>query len=218
MKNLELKFYEKIGIRKFRDILIKFIYLLAVPLYIIFKIPKEKRKTIFRNSPSNYFMKKGNGLKDLKDFKKWLYFNSAIHIYALLKCIMSIINGAFIFEIPHIILNLYCIMLQRYNYIRINNTIKKYEEIEKKKTENLKEEIKSNIEKPHISIYIPKKKFYEKDKTIDSMLENLSLKSLKELKYLIERYQLYNSKYLYVTFEEKKQNYELRAKVKQKNR
>lgn len=44
MKNLELKFYEKLGIRKFRDILIKTVYLLFLPFFIIFKVPKEKRK------------------------------------------------------------------------------------------------------------------------------------------------------------------------------
>ena len=32
-----------------------------------------------------------------------------------------------------IVLNIYCIMLQRYNTIRINKTIRKYESLEQKK-------------------------------------------------------------------------------------
>lgn len=86
-------------------------------------------------------MKKGNGLKDLKDFKKCLYFNSGIHICVLIICIINLFIRSFIIQIPFIILNLYCLMLQRYNYIRINNIIKKYEDIENKKINNIKDEI-----------------------------------------------------------------------------
>lgn len=216
MKNLELKIYEKLGIKKFRNVLMKTVYLLFLPFFIIFKVPKEKRKDTFHNSQMNYFMKKGNGLKDLKDFKKWLYVNAGIHVYALLICIKGLLTGTFIIEIPFIILNLYCIILQRYNYIRIDNTIKKYEDIEKKKICSIKKTIKDNIEETHISIYSPKKKINESDKTLDSMLDNLSLKNLKELKNLIQTKQIFNSKYLYATFEEKNESYKIDTKVKTK--
>lgn len=216
MRDLELKFYKKLGIRKFRDILIKTVYLLFLPFFIIFKVPKEKRKNTFYKFQTNYFMEKGNGLKDLKSFKKWLYINAGIHIYALVPCIRSLLTGTFIIEIPFIILNLYCIMLQRYNYIRIDNTIKKYEDIEKKKICSIKEEIKDNIEETHISIYSPKKKINESDKTLDNVLDNLSLKSLRELKKLIETKQICNNKYLYATFKEKEKKYKINTKVKAK--
>lgn len=161
-------------------------------------------------------MKKGNGLKDLKSFKKWLYINAGIHIYALIPCIRGLLTGTVIIEIPFIILNLYCIMLQRYNYIRIDNTIKKYEKIEQKKINYIKEEIKENIEDPRISSYTYKKKSNISYETIDSMLNNLSLKNLKILKNLIETKQLCNSNYLYASFFETNEAYKIDTKVKTK--
>lgn len=213
MRELELNIYKKIGVRQFRNILVKFLYFLVVPLYIIFKIPKSERKNLFHNSPSNYFMKKGNGLKDLKDFKKWLYFNAAIHVHALIRCIIGLFNGTLIIQIPFIILNLYCIMLQRYNYIRIDNTIKKYEEIEKTKINNFKENIREKIEEPHINVYTRKNK---ENETLDSVLDDLSLKNLKALKNLIETKQICKTKFLYTTINQENKNYEIRAKVKAK--
>lgn len=216
MRNLELKIYEKLGVRKFRDIIVKFAFFFVHPKYIFSKKDRKKEIKKFRNTPSNYFVDKEAGLKGLKDFKQWIYIHTFIHIYALFHCIVGLFSGFTVIAIPFTILNLYCLMLQRYNYVRINNVIKKNEESEKKKRNNIKDKIKENINNPHISIYSPKKKINENDKTIDSMLDNLSLKNLKELKKLIERNQAYNNKFLYATFEEEKKAYELRAKVKQK--
>ena len=192
MKNLELKIYEKLGVRKFRNILVKIIYFTLIPFLILFKIPKEDWKNIYQEYQVNYFMKKGNGLQDLKDYLKWPRINGTLHLIAFIPCIRGLLLGTFIIEIPLIILNTYCIMLQRYNYVRINNAIKKFEEIEKKKISNMKEQIKDNIEDSQISVYNYKKKKKEKNKTIDDMLDNLSLKSLKELKKEIETKQIYN--------------------------
>jgi len=188
------------------------------PKYIFSKKDREKEIKKFCNTPSSYFIDKENGLKGLKDFKKYLYMNSFIHVYALFHCIVALFSGAIIIAIPFIVANLYCIMLQRYNYIRIDNVIKKYEEFEKKKINNIKDKIKENINKPNISIYSPKKKINKNEKTIDCMLDNLSLKNLKKLKKLIEINQTYNNKFLYTTFEEENKVYELRAKVNQKKK
>ena len=218
MKNLELKIYEKLGVRKFRNIAVKFAFFFLHPKYIFSKNNRKKAINKFHNTPSNYFIDKDAGLKGLKDFNQWIYIHSFIHIYALLHCVAGLFSTFTVIAIPFTIANLYCLMLQRYNYIRINNVIKKHEEFEKKKISNIKNEIKENINKPNISIYSSKKKINENDKTIDSMLENLSLKNLKKLKKLIEINQIYNNKFLYTTFEEENKSYELGAKVKQKNR
>lgn len=215
--NLELKIYEKLGVRKFRNILIKFFYLIIYPPFILVKMPKNERKNFFYNVPGNYFMKKGNGLQDLKDFKKYIYFNSSIHIIGFINSIFSIIGGNFITGIFWLLLNSYCVMLQRYNYIRINNTIKKFEEIENKKIDKIKEDIKENLDKSFVSMYkIKRNTIEEHNTTLDNLLDNLSLKTLKLLRNQIKTYQIYNSKHLCVTFEENNKNYNLKAKVKKK--
>lgn len=214
--NLELKIYEKLGVKKFKELLIKLIYFLAYPIFILSKIPKEQRKKIFYNSPSNYFMKKGNGLQDLKDFKKMLYLNSSIHVIAL---IFPIINFNGLFELFFILLNLYCIMLQRYNYIRINQTINKHKLFQENKIKLIKNEIKEkdSLLKEHTySFGIIGKK--QKEKTLDELLENASLERLKQIKILLENMSQQEKLYYYCPnliysstyFEEKNKNYCLR--------
>lgn len=94
---------------------------------------KEDRKKRLYNTPDNYVMKKGNGMHDLKDFKKHLYTNATIHILALLVLsdnIIKVFNGQMpigytLATISLVGINSYCIMLQRYNYIRINHVLEK---------------------------------------------------------------------------------------------
>ncbi len=143
----ELQIYEFLGIKQFRKILFKILYIVSIPFTL--KMTKEERIFKLSNTPSNYIMKKGNGLQDLKDFKKSLLLNTLIHTTAILifmsyllilglnASLFSIINS-----IVFIFINAYCLMLQRYNQIRINQVIQKGMHLEEMKKNKLKEELK----------------------------------------------------------------------------
>ena len=213
--NLELKMYEFLGIKKFRNAIVNILYIACIPIYKISNIPKEEMKKIFLNTPGNYFMKKGNGLNDLKNFKKFIWFNAIIHVIALiLTATVLYINP--VFNTIFVILNLYCIMLQRYNYIRINKTIRKHKIFEENKICKIKTELKEkdNLLKEYIYTFglVGKNK---KIKTIDQLLENASLERLKQIKIILEDisnkekiYEKYpNLIYSSTIFEEKNKNY-----------
>lgn len=138
LKNIELKIYELLGIKVFRKMAFELYKAIGLPFTIF--ISKEARRKIY-SSPSNYNMKKGHGLQDLRDFKKMLLLNTSIHIWALSLCLphfFKVITGtastlATINNLIPIVINLYCIMLQRYNFIRINEVIKKGFHMKKRK-------------------------------------------------------------------------------------
>lgn len=103
---------------------------------------EEKRKRI-RDVPSNYNIGKVKNLEAMKSFKKKLVFNAIIHLFSILcsapcltlpfesMTLQSIIIG--IMALILNIINIYCIMLQRYNYIRINQIINRMENYSKYK-------------------------------------------------------------------------------------
>ena len=75
---------------------------------------------------------KDNTLQGLTDFKKFLYYNGSIHIknsliYSIVIVAVAFIPGLNIINvgmIPLLIMNLYCVMLQRYTYLRIEDSIR----------------------------------------------------------------------------------------------
>lgn len=148
IRNLEKRFYEIIGIRTFKKMAFALVKFLSLPILLCLS---EDERHIFLNAPSNYNMKKGHGIKDLKDFKKMLLFNATIHTWGLYKCIPGmkmVFMGSFtvaesiLMVIPTLI-NLYCVMLQRYNLIRIHEAEEKherYQELKKKRQKKLAEE------------------------------------------------------------------------------
>lgn len=138
--NLEIKIYELLGIKYFK----KFVLKLRDIIYsLFFFIPKEELE-IIKNRPDNYKMGLSFKKKDILRYKKLLLFNSYVHITGLIICILSPIS---IHNIILLILNIYCIILQRYNYIRINNLLKKIELKEK----NIKQEV-NNINNKQIEV------------------------------------------------------------------
>lgn len=219
--NLELKIYEKLGVKKFRNIIVKILYYIAILPSIFTKKSKEELEKNFYNTPSNYFMKKGNGISDLKDFKKFLYINSAIHILALIPCITGLLAGGFIIDIPLIIFNLYCIMLQRYNYIRIDSVIKKHENEENKQKEKLKEIIKENTDEQKIIHYTSFKglstQYVDKKIDLDEFLNLISLNDLKRLKNNLIKLQNIEYPTLRNKVYTEKDCYKVYAKIKKKN-
>lgn len=135
LRNIEKKLYETIGIKTFRKMAFCLYKILAMPILIF--LSKEDRQE-YLTLPNNYNMKKGNGIQDLKDFKKWLLFNASFHTWGLYRCIKHITAmilgstaiGYQILMIMPILINVYCILLQRYNLIRIHEAEEKYERLQ----------------------------------------------------------------------------------------
>lgn len=114
----EKRFYEKIGVRKLKELI------LSLPL------PK-----IGPRDNSSYFLKRGNGIQDLKEHKKYLYFNGIFHGVAFVWFALSISP---ILSVGICTIQAYLVMLQRYNYIRIKEAVEKHQDHEQQKIKNLK--------------------------------------------------------------------------------
>lgn len=116
---MEMKFYEMIGVRQWKK-------------FVLWLMAQFIRNPKYRKG-ANYYLA-GIDLKSVIKFKKMLIFNGMIHLCGVLCCIFFIIinitenkfisfatlwEGIWFFE------NLYCIMLQRYNWLRIKKVLKK---------------------------------------------------------------------------------------------
>lgn len=192
---LEMKIYEKLGIRIFRKMAFGLYYVIWKPIYFIRERDKEERKRLLKRA-DNYNMRKGNGMQDLRDFKKMLLFNAGIHTFlignAIFDFVKYMINGAplfvnFMYTIP-ILLNGYCIMLQRYNQLRINKVLEKGEKVEARKKVVLCEELKKDefLSKVESYTLINTKKKEEIPITFDEFLNESSLQELKSYRKSLE--------------------------------
>lgn len=212
-KNIELKIYELLGVKTFRNILFKLVYISVIPF--THEMTKEERHKFIYNTPTNYTMKKGHGIQDLRDFKKQLLLNAGIHIFALISCIPNLLNVigstaslfttvTTLFLVP---LNIYCIMIQRYNHIRINQVIKKGELHEADKKSKLKEELikEDSLLREHTYKVINKRE-KEKDVTFEKLLETATYEQLKQyrdyLSHFKEGDQMLKEYQSYYTLEE----------------
>ena len=161
LKELEPKIYEFLGVLFFQ----KCVFTLEKIIHL-----KDKGKNI------NYHIKNYN-IDQLEAFKKFLYFNSYIHVRNLLILFPVLVIQTIFFSplfllytIPAIIKNAYCVMLQRYNYIRIS----KIAELKKKRIEHL------NSKK------IEKMKENDKIQKLKQDDPNLTLEQIKNLKKFIQ--------------------------------
>lgn len=138
-KTKEMQFYEAIGIKQFRKMAFGLCKAIWFPLALI-RQPKN-REAFYQENIINYYMKKGKDIKKLKDFKKMLLVNAGLHIYSIIdimKDVPAYVKVGLTKEEIAVLaiamgINTYCIMLQRYNQLRINQVIKKHEEIMQKK-------------------------------------------------------------------------------------
>lgn len=194
-QNIELKIYELLGIKFFK----KMFFLIRDVVYKIMflKKSKEELKDIIYNNLSNYNLGKGKNFEDIKNFKKKLFFNAGVHIIGLLLCIpdfIKVISGTAILSttiinLTFIILNLYCIMLQRYNGIRINQLIEKMTPRYKKQLDKIKEELKKEDSLLCEHTYkLVNKKVEEKSITFEELIDNSSIKELKRYRSLLEQF------------------------------
>jgi len=181
---IETKIYEFLGVLFFQ----KCVFALEKIIHF-----KDKGKNI------NYHIK-SNNIDELENFQKFLYFNGFIHVRNFVILFIFLIfqsiylNPMFlIYTIPALIKNAYCVMLQRYNYIRINHVIKlKKHQIQQrniKKMEKIQEsEALSRVKKDNVEVTLEQiqnlKKFIQG--TDDVYLDTQSLNLLYLLKELAE--------------------------------
>lgn len=188
INEVEIKLYEKLGVRFFRKLAYGVYYMLKKPIVYSRVKDKDLRKKMLK-SPDNYNMKTGNGMQDLRDFKKMLLINASLHIFFLGDTIhdfiFALVNGipisyASAFIIPFL-LNGYCIMLQRYNQLRINKVLEKGEKVEARKKVVLCEQIKKEEFLSKVESYklLSRKNQEEVPITLDDFLNSLSLQDLK---------------------------------------
>lgn len=131
-KKIEIIIYELLGVNFFR----KMAFAFRDKMCILFtlKMSKEERKEfLYHPSTSdNYNLGKDYGYENIIKFKKKLFWNAGMHLFGLLVLLpdfMKKIDGTATLSSTIIILigvaiNLYCVMLQRYNCIRINQLLK----------------------------------------------------------------------------------------------
>ena len=198
-KSIEMKFYELLGIKAFRKM--AFFVRDIVTLPLTFKMPKEERKKSLYNTASNYNIGKAKSLEDIKKFKKQLFKNAGIHIFALLAFLPSFIKiimgmaslSTTIIVLPIMVMNIYCIMLQRYNCIRINQLIEKMTPRYEKQKDAIKEEL---IEKDSLllehSYKIIDKKEKETSINFEDLIANASIEELKQYRNYLDYLKIVN--------------------------
>ena len=111
-QKVETKVYELLGVKQFRKAAFKLEKIVH---------RKDKRKN------TNYHIQK-NEVDSLGEFKKYLYYNGAIHTSNLIRGIpLLVLMSLLDFKVLSIIVlstlllkDAYCVMLQRYNWIKLS--------------------------------------------------------------------------------------------------
>lgn len=147
-QKFEAKIYELLGIKLFKKAVFKLEKIIH---------RKDGKKNI------NYHIKNSNDMESVDNFKKFLYYNGAIHTKNLIFDIpviilMIVFRYNLILIVPimlWLIKDIYCIMLQRYNWLKINGfeeklQVRKNKRIERRVEEIDKEKIKVNLEQKEI--------------------------------------------------------------------
>lgn len=198
-KNVEMRIYELLGIKTFR----KMAFALRDKIWILFtlKMSKEERKEYLYHTASNYNLGKVKSLEDVKKFKKQLFINSGIHVWGLSLCLrnfLKVIGGTAslstaIINLTCIGINLYCIMLQRYNGIRINQLIEKMTPRYERQKDAIKEELRKEDSLLLEHTYkIVDKKERETSITFDDLIANANIEQLKQYREYLAYFQNIN--------------------------
>lgn len=195
-RNIEMKIYELLGVKVFRKIAFTFRDIIVTPLLITKS--KEERKNFLYNTASNYCLGKVKSLEDVKRFKKQIFINTKIHIYgllALMPLFPKIINGtATLFTTIvapiYAVLNIYCLMLQRYNNIRINQFIKKWTPRYEKQKDIMKDELRKedSLLLEHTYKVVDKKK-RETNITFENLIADASIEQLNQYREYLQHFQ-----------------------------
>ena len=198
-KNVEMRIYELLGVKTFR----KMAFALRDKIWILFtlKMSKEERKEYLYHTASNYNLGEVKSLEDVKKFKKQLFINSGIHVWALSVCLpnfLKVIGGTAslstaIINLTCIGINLYCIMLQRYNGIRINQLIEKMTPRYERQKDAMKEELRKEDSLLLEHTYkIVDKKERETSITFEDLIANANIEQLKQYREYLAYFQSVN--------------------------
>lgn len=120
-RNIEKRVYETLGVNIFRK-------------YVLFMIEKIIKVNVYRIQNKTV-----DGIKDYKLFSKIYAISHTFYLILFFNIEVSSFLE-FLIWILAIMVNSYCVMTQRYNHIRINETIEKYEELMKRREERKQQE------------------------------------------------------------------------------
>ena len=186
-ENKEMRLYESLGVNGFKRLAFGIRDLVVYPFTI--KMSKEERHNFLNNIASNYNIGKVNSLEAVKKYKKQIFLNAGIHVCGFSICLpnfIKVIGGTA--SLPTTILtstfmglNLYCVMLQRYNCIRINELIKRMTPRYERQKDTIKAELKKEDSKLTEHTYkIIDKKGIENNITFDDLISNANIEQLKQ--------------------------------------
>ena len=204
-KNLEMKIYELLGIKVFRKMAFMLrngiTYTLYLPSLLGKSFTEKKNKLKYRllHDSNNYTIGDIKNLEDIKKFKNKLLLNASIHLFSLSLCLYTFYEISQLQDaIPIGVLtttsivtavNMYCLMLQRYNQLRINKVLKKMEPRIAKQKDELIQEIKEydrSLPEEH-TYEITGKKGESTKHTIEDLTTNSTVEQLKQYReYLID--------------------------------
>ncbi len=190
-KTIEMQIYELLGVKVFRKMAFALRDTLSFPLTI--KMSKEERKNFLYNTASNYNIGKTRNLENIKKFKKELFKNAGIHIFGLLFCLINVLKDTGIIatiDLIFLIINNYCIMLQRYNCIRINELIER-------KTKRQKAKLKENLIKEDSLLLKHNYKIIDENEretsiTFDDLIANANIEQLKRYRAYLAYFKIVN--------------------------
>ncbi len=193
-KTMEMTIYEMLGIKTFRKMAFALRDTLNYPATI--GMTKEERKRYLYKSPSNYNIGKIKRIEDLERFKKMLYLNAGIHIVGLSLLIpdyMRMAEGtasiqASTYYVTLGLINSYCIMLQRYNYIRLNILLKKMKKHFDKDNNGIREELRTiEASLPYHTFSSIDENENETSTSFEELITNADRKKLEEYRQFLER-------------------------------
>lgn len=175
IEKIEIKIYKFLGIEKFKR--------------LVFKL----ENFIHRNDNMkniNYHVINSNSISSVENFKKYLYNNGKIHVRSLINGVI-IIGITLILGINPLILtflgllmikDIYCIMLQRFNWIKIKEFQRKLKEKEERKIIKEKESLDyEQVKQTATKLNINRKEMIEELWKIRAFIEN-ELMTIEELK------------------------------------
>lgn len=195
-KTKEMKIYELLGIKKFKKVVLKIEDILLIAFTRIMKKEGTKQeKSTFHNIRTNYRIGKVKSVEDIRSFKKILCFNVAYHTWGLVLCF----NAFFIILSEPVSLsltiiapiatfiNLYCVMLQRYNCIRINQLIKETTLKQEVRKDKVKEDVRKEDVLLNEHVYkIVDNRNLETDTTLEELMSNATLEQLKQYREYLQ--------------------------------
>ena len=134
--------YKALGVGLFR----------YAPLHLFGRGRLRDRKEGKSVRTSNYFIGTSVSKEAIKKFENWTYYNEKVHLYGVLMGLLPIMPaidafaqkdyGTGAFYSFGLVLNSYCVMLQRYNRVKIHELREKRAAIHAKiRAQNLEEKL-----------------------------------------------------------------------------